>query len=97
MNSQKAIISLKAPNFKFDIRIDQNIRLPSNNSFFKFYDKEEDCLGISIYHQHSELVEIMKDEKNVQLFGFYIKISFKSRIFRDIFLFRLIMKLGIPI
>lgn len=31
---------MEANDFKFVLKIDKNIRLPSNNSFFKFYDKE---------------------------------------------------------
>lgn len=93
----KASVKLEAPHFELEIKIDQNTRLPSNNSFFKFYDKEDDSVGISVYHQHSQLVEKMRDRPGGQHCGFYVKVCFRDRIERDTFLFRLMMRLGVRV
>lgn len=89
-SDQKVYIIIEAEGFRFELCVDKSTRLPSSNSFFKFYDKEDNSLGISMYHQHSEFMEKLKGMKILSHFGFYIKLYFKDRLSRDAFLFKII-------
>ncbi len=61
--------------------------MPPNSPFLKIYPKEENSLGISIFHQHPQLMEKLRAINIFVHVGYYLKFYFENQKFRDLFIF----------